>query len=108
VDVRIIAATNRNLQQRVAEGKFREDLFYRLNVINIDMPSLRARASDILLLAGHFLRRFATENGLDERWDRAAMLRRVFRPRVLIYGAVLLGIVAIVAGGMLVLQARWR
>jgi two-component system, NtrC family, response regulator HydG len=63
VDVRIIAATNRNLQQRVADGKFREDLFYRLNVINIDMPPLRARASDILLLAGHFLRKFAAENG---------------------------------------------
>jgi two-component system response regulator HydG len=63
VDVRIIAATNRNLKQRVQEGKFREDLFYRLNVINIDMPPLRARSSDVLLLAGHFLRRFAGENG---------------------------------------------
>jgi two-component system response regulator HydG len=63
VDVRIIAATNRDLKQRVSEGKFREDLFYRLNVINIEMPPLRARSSDILLLAGHFLRKFAAENG---------------------------------------------
>jgi DNA-binding NtrC family response regulator len=63
VDVRIIAATNRNLKQRVEDGLFREDLYYRLNVINIEMPPLRGRGSDILLLAGHFLRKFATENG---------------------------------------------
>jgi DNA-binding NtrC family response regulator len=63
VDVRLIAATNRNLPQLVAEGKFREDLYYRLNVINLEMPALRARPSDIPLLAGHFLRRYATENG---------------------------------------------
>ena len=62
VDVRVIAATNRNLQHMVAEGKFREDLFYRLNVINLEMPALRARASDIPLLAGHFLRKYAAEN----------------------------------------------
>ena len=62
-DVRILAATNRDLKRRVEEGKFREDLFYRLNVINIEMPPLRARASDVLLLAGHFLRKFAAENG---------------------------------------------
>jgi DNA-binding NtrC family response regulator len=63
VDVRIIAATNRNLPQRVEEGKFREDLFYRLNVINIEMPALRERASDVPALAGHFLRKYAGENG---------------------------------------------
>ena len=62
VDVRVIAATNRNLQHMVAEGKFREDLFYRLNVINLEMPALRARPSDIPLLAGHFLRKYAAEN----------------------------------------------
>ncbi len=62
VDVRIIAATNRDLKQRVEDGLFREDLYYRLNVINIEMPSLRVRGSDILLLAGHFLRKFAREN----------------------------------------------
>src|SRR5579872_5560713 len=63
VDVRIIAATNRDLAAEVAAGKFREDLFYRLNVVNIDMPPLRARPSDLLPLANHFLARFAKENG---------------------------------------------
>jgi len=63
VDVRIIAATNRDLAGEVAAGKFREDLFYRLNVVNIEMPPLRARPSDLLPLANHFLGRFARENG---------------------------------------------
>jgi two-component system response regulator HydG len=63
VDVRIIAATNRDLASEVAAGKFREDLYYRLNVVNIEMPPLRARPSDLLPLAHHFLRRFARENG---------------------------------------------
>jgi two-component system response regulator HydG len=62
VDVRVLAATNRDLRQLVAEGKFREDLFYRLNVITVDMPALRARPSDIPLLAGFFLRKYADEN----------------------------------------------
>src|SRR4029079_19400319 len=63
VDVRVIAATNRNLPQLVAEGKFREDLYYRLNVISVEMPALRARPSDVPLLASHFLRKYAEENG---------------------------------------------
>jgi len=63
VDVRVIAATNRELRQMVADGKFREDLYYRLNVIAIEMPALRARPSDVPLLAGHFLRKYAEENG---------------------------------------------
>jgi two-component system response regulator HydG len=63
VDVRIIAATNRDLASEVAAGKFREDLYYRLNVVNIEMPPLRARPSDLLPLATHFLQRFAKENG---------------------------------------------
>ena len=63
VDVRIIAATNRELEAEVAAGKFREDLFYRLNVVNIEMPPLRARPSDLLPLATHFMQRFAGENG---------------------------------------------
>ena len=63
VDVRIIAATNRDLEADVAAGKFREDLYYRLNVVNIEMPPLRARPSDLLPLATHFLQRFAKENG---------------------------------------------
>ncbi len=67
VDVRLLAATNRNLQQMVAEGTFREDLFYRLNVITIEMPALRARLSDVPLLASFFLRKYAVENGKDVR-----------------------------------------
>ena len=63
VDVRIIAATNVDLRQQVKEGKFREDLFYRLNVITIDLPPLRQRKNDIPLLAEHFITKFAEENG---------------------------------------------
>src|SRR5579864_5883595 len=62
VDVRIIAATNVNLAEQVKEGKFREDLFYRLNVIAIDLPPLRQRKNDIPLLAEHFIVKFAQEN----------------------------------------------
>jgi len=62
VDVRIIAATNVDLKQQVREGKFREDLFYRLNVITIDLPPLRQRKEDIPLLAGFFLNRYSREN----------------------------------------------
>jgi len=62
VDVRIIAATNVDLKQQVREGKFREDLFYRLNVITIDLPPLRQRKEDIPLLAGFFLNRYSEEN----------------------------------------------
>ena len=62
VDVRIVAATNRDLRQRVKEGGFREDLYYRLNVVSIEMPPLRARQGDIPLLAMHFLRKYAEEN----------------------------------------------
>ena len=60
-DVRVIAATNRNLPQMVANGQFREDLYYRLNVVSIDMPPLRERKDDISALATFFLRRFAGE-----------------------------------------------
>lgn len=62
VDIRVVAATNKNLQQAVAGGTFREDLFYRLNVVRIDMPALRERREDIALLAGHFLRKYSAEN----------------------------------------------
>ena len=62
VDVRIIAATNVDLKQLAREGKFREDLFYRLNVITIDLPPLRQRKEDIPLLAGFFLNRYSLEN----------------------------------------------
>jgi DNA-binding NtrC family response regulator len=60
-DFRIIAATNRNLKDAIKDGLFREDLYYRLNVISFKMPSLRERKEDIPLLAGHFLRRFSQE-----------------------------------------------
>ena len=63
VDVRIIAATNRDLGALIAEGRFREDLFYRLNVVSLEIPPLRERASDILALAMFFLARYAEENG---------------------------------------------
>jgi DNA-binding NtrC family response regulator len=63
VDVRIIAATNVDLKQLVKEGKFRDDLYYRLNVITIDLPSLRQRKEDIPLLVDFFLQRYSEENG---------------------------------------------
>jgi DNA-binding NtrC family response regulator len=62
-DVRVIAATNRDLHQAVEEGNFRRDLFYRLHVIHLDLPSLRQRPEDIPLLAQHFLERFSLKYG---------------------------------------------
>ncbi|MBX3251162.1 MAG: sigma-54-dependent Fis family transcriptional regulator [Myxococcales bacterium] len=63
VDVRVVAASNRDLKQLVEDERFREDLYYRLNVVQIDLPPLRARRSDIAVLAQHFLRKYAEENG---------------------------------------------
>ncbi|HVY47697.1 MAG TPA: sigma-54 dependent transcriptional regulator [Minicystis sp.] len=63
VDVRILAATNRDLRKRIEEGLFREDLYYRLNVVTLEIPPLRERQSDIPELATFFLRRYAQENG---------------------------------------------
>jgi len=77
VDVRVIAATNRDLGQMVADGRFREDLFYRLNVINLELPPLRARPSDTALLAGHFLHKYAAENGKELRGFSAEALVRL-------------------------------
>lgn len=62
-DVRLIAATNRDLRVMVERGTFREDLYYRLNVVNVQLPALRDRNGDIPALASHFLRKFAEENG---------------------------------------------
>ncbi|MDC7232121.1 MAG: sigma 54-interacting transcriptional regulator, partial [Spirochaetales bacterium] len=75
IDTRIVAATNRNLKEEIASGNFREDLYYRLNVVNIHIPPLRERKDDIQLLASAFLKEFSEENdkkieGID---NKAAM-----------------------------------
>jgi DNA-binding NtrC family response regulator len=67
VDVRVVAATNVDLRARIAEGKFREDLFYRLNVVAIELPPLRGRRDDVPLLAYHFLQKYAVRTGRDVR-----------------------------------------
>ena len=72
VDVRVIAATNKNLESEIARGAFRDDLYYRLNVIPIEVPPLRARGMDVILLAEHFLRRFAAETGTSKKKLSAA------------------------------------
>ena len=74
-DVRIIAATNIDLREAVREGKFREDLFYRLNVITLDLPPLRSRREDIPLLIDHFLKRYCEENGKPMRTMAPEALR---------------------------------
>jgi DNA-binding NtrC family response regulator len=63
VDVRLLAATNRSLRELVERGEFREDLFFRLNVVRVEMPPLRSRSEDVVLLANAFLKEFAKENG---------------------------------------------
>ena len=78
VDVRIIAATNRNLEEEVEKGKFRDDLFYRLNVIEINLPPLSERKDDIPLLIDHFIRKYNQElnrhiTGMDEETKRILM-----------------------------------
>ncbi len=72
VDVRVIAATHRDLQHMAAEGRFREDLYYRLNVVQIDLPPLRERREDIGLLASYFLDRVARREGRTLRFSPAA------------------------------------
>ena len=75
VDVRVIAATNIDLKVLTREGKFREDLFYRLNVITVDLPPLRSRPEDVPLLVAHFLAKFSTENGKGARQITPEALR---------------------------------
>jgi Nif-specific regulatory protein len=81
VDVRIIAATNRNLEQDIATGRFRADLFYRLNVFPLHLPPLRDRGSDILLLAEHFMQKYGAEMGKSAR-----KLSPAVRDALLAYG----------------------
>ena len=77
VDVRMLAATNRNLKAEIDKGTFREDLYYRLNVISIELPPLRDRKGDIPALASFFLRRYAAENGKSIEGFRDDALARI-------------------------------
>ncbi|MDB5426696.1 MAG: transcriptional regulator FlbD, partial [Phenylobacterium sp.] len=77
VDIRILATSNRDLAQAVKEGVFREDLLYRLNVVNLRLPPLRERPGDVLALAEHFVRKYAAANGTPERPLSAEARRRL-------------------------------
>jgi two-component system response regulator PilR (NtrC family) len=77
VDVRVIAATNRDLDRQVTEGTFREDLYYRLNVIPIRVPGLRERREDVPLLANHFLKKYAPAAGKSIHGVAAASLENL-------------------------------
>jgi DNA-binding NtrC family response regulator len=77
VDIRILATSNRDLVQAVRQGTFREDLLYRLNVMNLRIPPLRERPGDILALAEHFAKKYATANGMPERPISAEARRRL-------------------------------
>ncbi|MBI2806564.1 MAG: sigma 54-interacting transcriptional regulator [Planctomycetes bacterium] len=77
VDVRVVAATNQPLEQNIREGKFRRDLFYRLQVVDIQVPALRERKSDVPILAEHFLKRFARETGRKMRGFTPAALAKM-------------------------------
>jgi DNA-binding NtrC family response regulator len=81
VDIRVIATSNRDLAQAVRDGTFREDLLYRLNVINLRLPPLRERPGDILALAEHFTRKYAAANGAPERPLSAAARQRLLSHR---------------------------
>ncbi|MFQ3598426.1 MAG: sigma-54 dependent transcriptional regulator [Chloroherpetonaceae bacterium] len=75
VDVRVIAATNKDLDEEVAEGRFREDLYYRLNVIKLDLPPLRQRRDDIIPLAQHFIEKFSRLNAKNVRGMSPEVMR---------------------------------
>ncbi|WP_337171115.1 sigma-54 dependent transcriptional regulator [Gemmatimonas aurantiaca] len=77
VDVRVLAATNKNLEDEIAAGRFREDLYYRLNVVPITVPALRERREDISLLVRHFLQQFAERDGLPARSITDEALQRL-------------------------------
>jgi len=79
VDVRLVAATNKNLEEAIQRGEFREDLYYRLNVVNVSVPPLRERKEDIVPLASHFIDRFAKEIKKDVRGLEPAAVRALKR-----------------------------
>jgi transcriptional regulator with GAF, ATPase, and Fis domain len=79
VDVRLVAATNKNLEEAIHRGEFREDLYYRLNVVNVSVPPLRERKEDIVPLASHFIDRFAKELKKDVRGLEPAAVRALKR-----------------------------
>jgi two-component system response regulator HydG len=81
VDVRLVAATNKDLTEQVGKGAFREDLYYRLAVVSLDMPPLWQRGGDVLLLAEHFLTKYSAENGRSMRGFSAAARRRLLEHR---------------------------
>lgn len=72
IDVRIIAATNRNLEEMVHDGQFREDLYYRLNILNINVPPLRERKDDIPMLINHFLNKLCQTHGIPKKLSKSA------------------------------------
>ena len=86
VNIRVIATSNRDLQVAVKDGKFREDLLYRLNVVNLRVPPLRERRADVLALARHFAKKYAAANGVPDRaldaTARAALLAHPWRGNV--------------------------
>jgi DNA-binding NtrC family response regulator len=81
VDIRIIATSNRDLAQAVKEGTFREDLLYRLNVVNLRLPALRERPGDVLALAEHFAKKYAAANGVADRPISSEARRRLVSHR---------------------------
>ncbi len=81
VDIRVLATSNRDLAQAVRENRFREDLLYRLNVVNLRLPPLRERPADIVTLAEHFARKYATANGVPQRPLSADAKRRLLTHR---------------------------
>jgi two-component system, NtrC family, response regulator len=77
VDVRVVAASNRNLKEEVAQGSFRSDLFYRLNVVHVQLPALKERSDDIPLLVNHFLAKYAQQGGKPQLSIEPEALRRM-------------------------------